>query len=111
MLLEDKSQSGIRIESSTEPRKHDRLFAFMSASHSRPNQATPLPCRIHSSSRGTEAQHRRIFISAEGRGLPPLGTPLAPSKLDFGGALNRSEERRVGKEYVSTCRSRWSPYH
>src|SRR3546814_13201709 len=33
-----------------------------------------------------------------------------------GGALlpdgcDRSEERRVGKEGVSTCRSRWSPYH
>src|SRR3546814_13836942 len=25
--------------------------------------------------------------------------------------LNRSEESRVGKECVSTCRSRWSPYH
>src|SRR3546814_7946198 len=25
--------------------------------------------------------------------------------------LCRSEERRVGKECVSTCRSRWSPYH
>src|SRR3546814_11004743 len=30
-----------------------------------------------------------------------------------GSVLNtqRSEERRVGKECVSTCRSRWSPYH
>src|SRR3546814_14153321 len=27
------------------------------------------------------------------------------------GELARSEERRVGKECVSTCRSRWSPYH
>src|SRR3546814_15404262 len=26
-------------------------------------------------------------------------------------AAHRSEERRVGKECVSTCRSRWSPYH
>src|SRR3546814_1657999 len=26
-------------------------------------------------------------------------------------AIERSEERRVGKECVSTCRSRWSPYH
>src|SRR3546814_18300405 len=26
-------------------------------------------------------------------------------------SLPRSEERRVGKECVSTCRSRWSPYH
>src|SRR3546814_10618249 len=25
--------------------------------------------------------------------------------------LSRSEERRVGKECVSTCRSRWSPYN
>src|SRR3546814_1641115 len=29
--------------------------------------------------------------------------------LQFGDLL-RSEERRVGKECVSTCRSRWSPY-
>src|SRR3546814_16871025 len=28
-----------------------------------------------------------------------------------GGGGSRSEERRVGKECVSTCRSRWSPYH
>src|SRR3546814_20163529 len=27
------------------------------------------------------------------------------------GGEDRSEERRVGKECVSTCRSRWSPYH
>src|SRR3546814_17739367 len=26
-------------------------------------------------------------------------------------AMTRSEERRVGKECVSTCRYRWSPYH
>src|SRR3546814_9720746 len=28
-----------------------------------------------------------------------------------GGFDKRSEERRVGKECVSTCRSRWTPYH
>src|SRR3546814_12470316 len=27
------------------------------------------------------------------------------------GGVVRSEERRVGKECVSTCSSRWSPYH
>src|SRR3546814_7676548 len=32
---------------------------------------------------------------------------IAPDKL----YNSRSEERRVGKECVSTCRSRWSPYH
>src|SRR3546814_2452780 len=36
----------------------------------------------------------------------------APSGAGGGGRQHdRSEERRVGKECVSTCRSRWSPYH
>src|SRR3546814_13240009 len=30
---------------------------------------------------------------------------------DFVDAANRSEERSLGKACVSTCRSRWSPYH
>src|SRR3546814_11689951 len=30
---------------------------------------------------------------------------------DKPGFIGRSEERRVGKECVSTCRSRWSPDH
>src|SRR3546814_11960483 len=29
----------------------------------------------------------------------------------IGPSVSRSEERRVGKECVSTCRSRWAPYH
>src|SRR3546814_10275046 len=39
-----------------------------------------------------------IVITPEMHGSPTL-------------ACIRSEERRVGKECVSTCRSRWSPYH
>ena len=31
--------------------------------------------------------------------------------LGFAGVILRSEERRVGKECASMCRSRWSPYH
>src|SRR3546814_18476668 len=34
--------------------------------------------------------------------------PFAP-KSRSSWSLDRSEERRVGKECVSTCRSRWSP--
>src|SRR3546814_14429057 len=33
------------------------------------------------------------------------------SEMAVGYSTLRSEERRVGKECVSTCRSRWSPYH
>src|SRR3546814_16114594 len=38
----------------------------------------------------------------------PVRTPFT---LAFSANQARSEERRVGKECVSTCRSRWSPYH
>src|SRR3546814_14992959 len=35
---------------------------------------------------------------------------LPVRRADLADAGRRSEERRVGKECVSTCRSRWSPY-
>src|SRR3546814_7989984 len=44
---------------------------------------------------------------AERRGQRALGQFLKLSPVP----QDRSEERRVGKECVSTCRSRWSPYH
>src|SRR3546814_9220992 len=37
--------------------------------------------------------------------------PSPDQALQPGPHRRRSEERRVGKEGVSTCRSRWSPYH
>src|SRR3546814_14034934 len=39
---------------------------------------------------------------------PPAQSPIGPIPVAKAG---RSEERRVGKECVSTCRSRWLPYH
>src|SRR3546814_20713517 len=36
---------------------------------------------------------------------------LVVASNSWGAGGFRSEERRVGKECVSTCRSRWSPYH
>src|SRR3546814_11869884 len=39
-----------------------------------------------------------------------IGLAAADRRVDFV-AADRSEERRVGKGCVSTCRSRWSPYH
>src|SRR3546814_16373886 len=37
---------------------------------------------------------------------------LEPNEYPFNEPTDRrSEERRVGKEIVSTCSSRWSPYH
>src|SRR3546814_14574008 len=52
----------------------------------------------------------------QGRARVRVATLRAPSvrARDLAGSVDfegRSEERRVGKECVSTCRSRWSPYH
>src|SRR3546814_13152391 len=60
----------------------------------------------------------QVIIRAEIQHPAAIGQ-LNPSRLlpshDTLGLVKaitaRSEERRVGKECVSTCRSRWSPYH
>src|SRR3546814_18771681 len=44
--------------------------------------------------------------------LPQAGAPIGILLSSGAFALmHRSEERRVGKECVRTCRYRWSPYH
>src|SRR3546814_11885048 len=66
------------------------------------------PARHGANAPGQEHLRRHV-----GRGkrldrgaIAPLGIPPLPERQFL-----RSEERRVGKECVSTCRSRWSPYH
>src|SRR3546814_7188775 len=49
---------------------------------------------------------QRLLSNRKNR-LPFVGTIMARATSRG----RRSEERRVGKECVSTCRSRWSPYH
>src|SRR3546814_15900459 len=43
--------------------------------------------------------------------LPAMALGAETGTATINVSENRSEERRVGKECVSTCRSRWSPYH
>src|SRR3546814_15121865 len=50
------------------------------------------------------------------RGFTRLARDLPPDEVtriltEYQAMAVRSEERRVGKECVSKCRSRWSPYH
>src|SRR3546814_1923393 len=51
--------------------------------------------------------HMNLLPRTQGRGF---GQQLFALWCDAA-LQRRSEERRVGKECVSTCRSRWSPYH
>src|SRR3546814_17145982 len=49
------------------------------------------------------------FYARTGQAEPALA--LYRQIVDANAETGRSEERRVGKECVSTCRSRWSPYN
>ena len=40
-----------------------------------------------------------------------IGAAAKLNGMNYSQFINRSEERRVGKECTSWCRSRWSPYH
>src|SRR3546814_17229653 len=54
------------------------------------------------------ADNCRILVD----GMREMGfETLLPDRLQAPIIVTRSEERRVGKEAVSTCKSRWSPYH
>src|SRR3546814_10328690 len=79
-------------------------------------QTCALP--ISGGAAGAERNHENTFwMAAEGAGRPGGGGGPGSGcagrgrRLEHRRAAPRSEERRVGKECVSTCRSRWSTYH
>src|SRR3546814_13357146 len=81
----------------------------------------PLP-RVEDSVRIGELLRRAVMSEAKRQlGENAIPSVLSGHGLDMDGKHrhafflpwdgSRSEERRVGKECVSACRSRWSPYH
>src|SRR3546814_11836337 len=64
-------------------------------------------------------QAQSFALLVDGDRLVPFAVEIEPAELCAGEcadrgdrrAAGRSEERRVGKEWGSTCRSRWSPYY
>src|SRR3546814_9008728 len=60
--------------------------------------------------RGQRISHRSSPLMEEAARLDSRSGGGAVAVWRDGAGI-RSEERRVGKECVSTCRSRWSPYH
>src|SRR3546814_12812812 len=87
----------------TENRCRAYLRGFMSRKVASPDDPT----------RDAEAVVELVLATWRGllaRGCASADTPSLPPALR---ALlqARSEERRVGTECVSQCRSRWSPYH
>src|SRR3546814_17811758 len=64
--------------------------------------------------RAAQVHHRALLLAGQG---PPrlqeadIDHVALDNAADGGQQRGDSEARRVGKECVSTCRSRWSPYH
>src|SRR3546814_3367218 len=71
--------------------------------------AGPQEGRRGSRGRGAGGGGFGRFGGSDRDGIAALSVTTAG--LDPWDPAPRSEERRVGKECVSTCRSRWSPYH
>src|SRR3546814_20999830 len=59
----------------------------------------------------TTQKPRRKFRGAEQFGCGFFVAAWGPGSTSGAASTGESEERRVGKEGVSTCRSRWCPYH
>src|SRR3546814_3247711 len=82
-------------------------------------QKTAYEMRISDWSSDVCSSDLRDHLEPHGWGLPADEEGVADRRcaLELGedsrrdAEVDRSEERRVGKECVSTCRSRWSPYH
>src|SRR3546814_15128222 len=77
----------------TLPNSHDRQTGWA-------GEGKPATCRFDQVSGVFHSAHQ--FLADD---------QLLDLRSAFVNAEDRSEERRVGKECVSTCRSRWSPYH
>ena len=65
------------------------------------------------SSDGVKKKEASTYASSVTRTMAQRTSPerLAELKQQIAEGTYRSEERRVGKECLRLCRSRWSPYH
>src|SRR3546814_17140679 len=100
----------------------DTLFPYTTLFRSNVAHLEDSSCQAnHLRHRVGTVGERRHAVEGDAR-AHHIEMPVAPEEDAGGGgeagdrirqprAGVRSEERRVGKECVSTCRSRWSPYH
>src|SRR3546814_16939478 len=100
MRISDWSSDVCSSDLGHQPRSVDRRLAEAGAKRIMMG-AQPVKLRIELIQMGEVAQADRATAHLVLIG----GTDAAPRRADL-----RSEERRVGKECVSTCRSRLSPY-
>src|SRR3546814_1922808 len=85
-----------------------RMFDLAKRKHGITRKVLNLETGIAISTLRSYEEGTSMPVSALVKMARVIPNELLSLMLDVGG---RSEEQRVGKECVSTCRSRWSPYH
>ena len=91
------------------------------AAHTSANHSSQAPLIAHARSVGARNLHGFGLINAVSATVTPAQAAklaadpsvarIFPDLPVTAGPSERSEERRVGKECIAVCRSRWSPYH
>ena len=81
-----------------------------------PFKITPVTDFFFSGANRGEILDALIYAIKDSEGIIKVSGEVGSGKTMLCSMLQsrlppRSEERRVGKECVSLCRSRWSPYH
>src|SRR3546814_15038652 len=100
-----KREKGEENEGTKEMRKNsNKVCSRSTVSVLCPTQTSSAgkPCQKTATSERAAKRVARLFIQE-------LTTCICLSRFRRAARARRSEERRVGKECVSTCRSRWSP--
>src|SRR3546814_17947537 len=97
----------MRVRSTTTPPK--RHFLLLNRNYCSRFDALVRPESTSLFLKKIGLRRAKFIRTGHGAGDRQIVVSPAVGKFDF--VLIRSEERRVGKECVSTCRSRWSPYH
>ena len=99
MPVEDEIPSILKPDGDTDPREHITFIM------DEPIGLTTLGCKtikvLGLNSKAHETRVEYLEYIREAREM----------HIKLRGSVDRSEERRVGKECVTQCRSRWSPYH
>src|SRR3546814_2631638 len=88
-------------------------LVVLSPQAARPSEAASASERAIVLDMGETPSRRTKSVQVSPGESPPPLCPAVATRNDLSSVTQspRSEERRVGKECVSTVRSRWSPYH
>src|SRR3546814_19093884 len=108
------AQNGIIIKNAEALEKMDKVTTLIIDKTGTITEGKPSVEKVSSfDNKVSESEVLQYIVSLNTNSEHPLADATAKYGKDNKAEIlkSRSEEHRVGKECVSTCRSRWTPYH